>query len=99
MPELFELLGCGKPVIVAAQTAISGSDPKDAIFIFQQAADNITGNCCGIIGKMAKTGKVTPVITVQAVVRAQPDKTPLVLQDTIDLVVRQTILCGQPVKI
>lgn len=71
------------------------SDPKAVLAVFSDIADKISRKAVGIFFIMMQLQYLYPVVTVQAVTGADPDKTTTVLEDTVNIIAADTIINGE----
>jgi hypothetical protein len=96
--ELFKLAGLMQPVVVPGNASVFGGDPDHAILIFIKVVDNVAGEAGGIIRVIPEYGKKPPIVAVQAIFGPEPEKAPLILEHTIDLIMRKPVASAYPLK-
>ena len=80
--------------IVLVQPAAPGADPKTAIRIFEKGRDIVVADGIWIMRVMPVMGKSIAIVSVQPILRADPDITLVVLQNGGNVILRQPILDG-----
>ena len=88
MLEARELL-CAR--IEAIQPAAPRADPDVAITIFHQRVDGVVTERNGIVGIVFVDGEGVTVVTIEAVLRADPHEAAAVLQKSQSRVLRQAV--------
>jgi len=92
---IFVLLELGyrwKPVIITGEATIGSGYPQYAILIFKKVRDNITAETITPARLCTKDKEIIAIIAIEPIFRAYPIKASLVLQDAIDLIVRESIV-------
>ena len=77
---------------VIAVKAFFGTHPEDAIGVLIKAVDEIAADACAVVGIVAEGLETIAVESVESVLGAEPEKSPLILQATDDGIVGEAVL-------
>src|SRR5262249_23939642 len=98
LPAPVERVELALPRFVPAQSASPGRHPQTRVPPFDQRFDRVVGKTKGVHHIVPEDRKLVAVITVKPILRTQPDKAALGLQETGHVALGKAVDRSQPAE-